>query len=417
MNTEKVKIMAPAGSFASLQAALDNGADAVYFGVGKLNMRSHGAVNFKKQDLEKIVKKCTDKNVKTYLAINSIMYDNEIQEMKELCDKAKKNNITAIIASDMSVINYCKKIGMTCHISTQVNISNFEAVKFFAQYSDMIVIARELTLEQIKYINEQIKKENICGTSGKLLQIEVFIHGALCVSISGKCYMSLATQNSSANRGACFQPCRREYIVKNKETGTELEIDNQYIMSPKDLCTIGMLNKLIDSGVSVLKIEGRGRSPDYVAKVVSVYKEAVNSVYDKKYTKEKIQKWYEELKSVYNRGFWENGYYLGKKAGEWSGKYGSQSTKVNQYIGFVSNYFSKKGVAEFKLESNDIDLKSDLLFIGPTTGALNSKIDSLYVDGQKANNATKGDLVTIPVPKRVRKNDKVYKVVERDKYQ
>ena len=319
-----VEIMAPSGSYESLIAAIKAGAGSVYFGVGKLNMRSKSS-NFEFDDLKKVAKICKEHNVKSYLALNTVMYDEDIDSIKKICNTAKEAGITAIIASDVSVIKYCNKIRMEVHISTQLNVSNIEAVKFYSQFADVIVLARELTLKKIKHIAKEIKKQKIKGPSGNLVKIELFVHGALCVSIAGKCYMSLALHNKSANRGECLQVCRGSYKVTDQETGNELVVDNNYVMSPKDLCTITVLDKILDSGASILKIEGRGRSPDYVYKTTKAYKEAVDACLKGKYTKEKIELWLNELQLVYNRGFWHGGYYLGNKLGEWCNCYGSKA--------------------------------------------------------------------------------------------
>lgn len=405
-NIKNFEIMSPAGSFESLMSAINAGADSIYFGVEQLNMRARSANNFKLTDLKEIVSRCKKVNVKTYLTLNTIMYDHDLPLMKRICDEAKKQGITAIIASDLSAITYASQTGIECHISTQMNISNIEEVKFFSKYADTIVLARELTLKQIKDIYEKINKENICGPKGNLIKIELFAHGALCVAVSGKCYMSLATQNASANRGACSQNCRRSYRVIDEESGEELVLDNKYIMSPKDLCTIGFIDKLIDAGVSVFKLEGRGRSADYVAIVTKVYKEAINSVLENSYTKDKIENWTKQLENVYNRGFWHGGYYLGKKLGEWSGAYGSLSKKENIYIGKITKYFVKSSIAECKFETGNLNLNDDILITGQTTGSLSFKIDSIqYFDNK---------IGTFKVPSRVRKNDKIYKVVDRE---
>jgi putative protease len=403
-----IEIMAPVGSFETLHAAIKAGADSVYFGIGKLNMRARAAINFSLKDLKKIVKICNDNNVKSYLALNIVFYDDEIKEMKKICDKAKEAGVTAVIASDISAIEYARSIGLEVHISTQANVSNLEAVKFYSKYADVIVLARELSLEQIKYICDEIKKQKIKGPSGNLVRIEIFVHGALCVSISGKCYMSLALYNASANRGNCFQACRRAYRVIDEETGDELKIENKYVMSPSDLCTIRFLDKIIDSGVSVLKIEGRGRKADYVYKVVKVYKEAVEAIRKGDYTKENIEKWENELKKVYNRGFWHGGYYLGKKLGEWSGVYGSKATTEKVYVGRAINYFSKKKIAHFLIEADKLRVGDLVCVIGNKTGYAEGRIEDMMVDDKKARVAKKGDNVTFYFPEKVRPNDKLF---------
>jgi putative protease len=402
-----VEIMAPAGSFEALQAATKAGADSVYFGVGKLNMRARSA-NFKFKDLEKVAAICKKNNVKSYLALNTILYDSDIGIMKRVCNRAKKAGVNAVIVSDIAAMMYAKYIGLEVHSSTQLNISNIEAVKFFSEFTDVIIPARELTLKQIESIVKQIKKEKIKGPSGKPVKIELFCHGALCVSIAGKCYMSLATYNASANRGACLQNCRRSYKVIEEGTGNELVIDNKYVMSPKDLCTIGFLDKIVKAGVSVLKIEGRARSPEYVYEVTKAYKEAIESINRNNYTKDKIKGWTKKLKGVYNRGFWDNGYYLGKKLGQWSGTSGSKATTKKRYIGKVFNYFNKPQVAEIILEAGKLKQSDSLLITGPTTGVVQTKAETILKDDKKVREAKKKDHVTVKVPEKARKNDKVY---------
>jgi|TARA_Y100000310_G_scaffold46446_1_gene43162 putative protease len=402
-----VEIMAPAGSFEALQAATKAGADSVYFGVGKLNMRARSA-NFKFKDLEKVAAICKKNNVKSYLALNTILYDSDIGIMKRVCNRAKKAGVNAVIVSDIAAMMYAKYIGLEVHSSTQLNISNIEAVKFFSEFTDVIIPARELTLKQIESIVKQIKKEKIKGPSGKPVKIELFCHGALCVSIAGKCYMSLATYNASANRGACLQNCRRSYKVIEEGTGNELVIDNKYVMSPKDLCTIGFLDKIVKAGVSVLKIEGRARSPEYVYEVTRAYKEAIESINRNNYTKDKIKVWTKKLKGVYNRGFWDNGYYLGKKLGQWSGTSGSKATTKKRYIGKVFNYFNKPQVAEIILEAGKLKQSDSLLITGPTTGVVQTKAETILKDDKKVREAKKKDHVTVKVPEKARKNDKVY---------
>jgi len=406
-----IEIMSPAGSYESLIAAIQGGADAVYFGVEQLNMRSRSANNFTLSDLENITSLCKEKNIKTYLTLNTIIYDNELVLMKSIVDAAKKNNVSAIIASDMSVISYARSAGVEVHMSTQCNITNIEAVKYYSQFADVMVTARELTLIQVAEIVKAVEKENITGPSGNLIRIEVFAHGALCMAISGKCYLSLDNMNYSANRGACLQLCRRSYLVKDKEEGYELEVDHEYIMSPKDLCTIGFLDKIINAGVKVLKIEGRGRSPEYVKTVTKCYREAVNAVFDGTYTKERIDEWMNRLGSVYNRGFWD-GYYLGRKLGEWTEKYGSRASKTKIYVGKVTNYFSDLKVAEVRIETYDINVGDNILIIGPTTGVAEMKIQEIRIEHTSSKIAVKGDVCSVPVPELVRRNDKVYKLKE-----
>jgi putative protease len=392
-------------------AAIQANTDAVYFGIDQLNMRSRSANNFTIDDLRKISSVCKENNIKTYLTLNTIIYDAELDLMKSIVDAAKENYISAIIASDMSVIMYAKKVGIEVHISTQCNITNIEAVKYYSQYADVIVTARELSLKQVAEIVKLIEKEQIKGPAGNLVKIEIFAHGALCMAISGKCYLSLDNMNYSANRGACLQLCRRAYLVKDKEEGYELEIDKEYIMSPKDLCTIGFLDKIIHAGVNVLKIEGRGRSPEYVKTVTACYREAVDAIFNGTYTKDKIDEWILRLGSVYNRGFWD-GYYLGRKTGEWTEQYGSRATKTKVYIGKVTNYFSNLKVAEIKIETNEIGESDDLLIIGPTTGVAEIKISEIRIALEKTKSAVKGNVCSIPILELVRRNDKVYKLVD-----
>lgn len=409
MLAENIEIMAPAGSFEALLTAIHAGAQSVYFGVGNLNMRSRAA-NFKTEDLTKIAEICNKHNVKSYLTLNTVIYNEDIEPLKQLCDQAKKANITAIIASDFAVINYAKSIGLEIHLSTQCNVSNIEAVKFYSQFADVIVLARELKLDQIKHICDEIKKQNIFGPSGKQVQIEIFIHGALCVAISGKCYMSLAQYNTSANRGQCLQACRRSYKVIDEETGDELKVKNKFIMSPKDLSTIEVLDKILNSGVSILKIEGRGRSPEYVDKVVKIYSKAIDDIKSKNFTKEKALEYKKEVEKVFNRGFWEGGYYLGEKTGEWSGLYGSKATEKKKTIGIIQNYYNKNNIAELLIQTGEINIDDELLIIGPTTGLVRFKIEEMRVNEKESKTATKGNEVTIPLDVKVRKNDAVYKI-------
>jgi len=402
--------MSPVGSYESLMAAIQSGADSVYFGVGKFNMRSRSSQNFTIKDLKDISEICKKNNVKTYITLNTVVYDEEVEDIKTIIDNAVENDINAIIASDRAVINYAISKKINIHASTQCNISNFEAVKYFAQFSDVIVLARELNLNQIKSICSKINNENICGPSGKLLRIEAFAHGALCMAISGKCYLSLDNLNYSANRGACLQLCRRIYSVKDMEDGNELNIDGSYIMSPKDLCTIEFLDKIINAGVSVLKIEGRGRSPEYVKTVTLCYKEASSAIINNTYTEDHISKWKEKLNNVYNRGFWE-GYYMGRKTGEWTKKYGSQASSKKVYIGKIINYFSKLKVAEIKIETGNLNIDDNIIIIGPTTGVVEAIVYEIRVDLLPAQKAEKGCLCSVPVGKIVRRADKLYKIV------
>ena len=414
MTAYDVEIMAPVGSYESLMAAIQGGADSVYFGIGKLNMRSNSSKNFTLDDLVKISKIAKEHGLRTYITLNTVIYDEELEAMKEIVDAAKANEITAIIASDQSVIQYAHKQGMEIHMSTQANITNMEAVKYYSQFADVMVTARELKLDQVKYITTQIREQNIIGPSGALIQIEIFAHGALCMAVSGKCYLSLDNLNSSANRGACLQPCRRKYIVKDKESDLELEIDNEYIMSPKDLNTVSFLDKMLDSGVRVLKLEGRGRSPEYVKTVASVYREAVNAWFDNEYTQDKIDEWNARLATVYNRGFWD-GYYMGSKMGEWTENYGNQATQRKLYVGKVTNYFKKIGVAEIKVEANVLSLEEDIRVIGPTTGVYEETVLEIRLDdGAVVNQAPKGSVCSIKSSEVLRRGDKVYKVVPAD---
>lgn len=408
---QEIEIMSPVGSFESLMAAIQGGAGAVYFGVGKLNMRARSSVNFTLDDLAEITHICRAHNVKSYLTLNTIIYDNEIEEAYKMIDAAKVNGITAIIASDISIIEYARQQGVEVHISTQCNITNIGAVKFYARYADVMVTARELSLEQVAAIVEQIKQQNIRGPKGNLVQIEIFVHGALCMAVSGKCYLSLHNHNTSANRGACLQDCRRGYVVRDKESDMELEIDNEYIMSPKDLKTIGFLNKVLDAGVTVLKIEGRGRSPEYVKTVTRCYKEAVDAYLKDEFTEDKVQKWNMELGKVYNRGFWD-GYYLGKKLGEWSEVHGSQATHKRIFIGTVLNFFSNMNIAHIHLNTMDVKKGDEIQIVGPTTGVVEVMVPSMYVNDIAADVAVKGDDITLKVETLVRRHDKVYKIVE-----
>ncbi|WP_016777452.1 U32 family peptidase [Anaerophaga thermohalophila] len=404
------EVMAPVGSFESLMAAIQGGADSVYFGAEKLNMRSRSSSNFTTDDLRKIVAIASQHNVKTYLTVNTVLYDTDLPVMRSLIDAAKESGISAIIASDQAAINYANSIGVEVHISTQVNISNVEALKFYSRFADVVVLARELNLDQVSAIHKAIEKDKIKGPAGKLIRIEMFSHGALCMAISGKCYLSLHQLNSSANRGGCLQPCRRSYIVTEKDTGQELEVDNEYIMSPKDLKTIHFLNKMIDAGVRVFKIEGRARGPEYVKTVVSCYREAINSVLDGTYSQEKINHWEERLASVFNRGFWD-GYYLGQKLGEWSANYGSLATRKKVYIGKGTNYFPKIGVAEFLLETKNLKVGDEILITGPTTGVVEMKVPEIRVDQKPVDEAQKGDRFSMPVDVKIRRSDKLYKWV------
>ena len=407
----KIELMAPAGNFESLQAAIDNGADSVYFGVEQLNMRARASINFTLEDLPEIVNRCEKKQVRTYLTLNTIIYDHDLSIIKTLLDAAKAANVTAVIAMDQAVISYARQIGIEIHISTQINITNIETVKFYAMFADTMVMSRELSLRQVKKIVEQIEKEQVKGPSGNLVEIEIFGHGALCMAVSGKCYLSLHSHNSSANRGACKQNCRKKYTVIDQESGFEIELDNEYMMSPKDLCTLELLDEVIDTGVKVLKIEGRGRAPEYVAKTIKTYREAIDAHYDGTFTEEKVKDWMTELEKVYNRGFW-SGYYLGQKLGEWSEANGSKATQKKVYVGKGEHYFPKTGIGEFKIEAYDLKIGDTVLITGPTTGVEEFELTQMMVNDQTLQKATKGDSITIPLPFRVRPSDKLYKIVK-----
>ena len=407
----KIELMAPAGNFESMQAALDNGCDSIYFGVEQLNMRARATVNFVLDDLPEIARRCKEKNVRTYLTLNTIIYDHDLSVVKTLLTKAKEAGITAVIASDQAVIMTAKTMGIEVHISTQLNVTNIETVKFYSLFADTIVLSRELSLRQVKKITDDIIKDQIKGPSGNLVEIEIFGHGALCMAVSGKCYLSLHSNNSSANRGACKQNCRKKYTVIDQETGYELELDNEYIMSPKDLCTLDFLDQVIDAGIQVLKIEGRGRAPEYVATVIKTYREAIDSYYEETFTKEKITGWMEALNTVYNRGFW-SGYYLGQELGEWSDVSGSVATQKKVYVGKGTHFFPKANIGQFKIEAYDIKAGDKILITGPSTGAQEMIIEEMYVNDVVANKATKGDECTLKLPFRIRMSDKLYKIVE-----
>lgn len=404
---EDFEIMAPVGCWESLAAAFNAGADAVYFGIEGLNMRSRSSANFTMDDMERIVKECNARGVKSYLTVNTVVYDSDVELLHQIIDRAKQAGISAIISADMAAILYARKIGQEVHISTQVNVANADAVRFYSQFADVMVLARELNMEQVKGITDCIEREAIKGPNGEPVRIEMFCHGALCMAVSGKCYMSLHQMNSSANRGACNQICRRAYTVTDKDTGQELEVDNQYIMSPKDLKTIHFLNKMVDAGVKVFKIEGRARGPEYVKEVVECYNEALLSICDGTYDEAKIAAWDERLARVFNRGFWD-GYYLGQRLGEWSSKYGPSSTKVKVYAAKAMRYFSKIGVAEFKLESGELNVGDEVVITGPTTGVLIFKVEEIRVDLNPVDKTVKGERFSIAVPERVRPNDRLY---------
>jgi putative protease len=412
MMNQKIEIMAPVGSYESLSAAIQAGADAIYFGVGQLNMRSRSAANFDLEDLSKICRICREHAIRTYLTVNTIIYNDEIEQMHALVQAAKEAGVSAIIASDMAVITYANSIGVEVHISTQCNISNVEAVRFFAQFADVVVTARELPLKQVAEITQFIRDNDIRGPKGELVQVEVFAHGALCMSVSGKCYLSLDEYNYSANRGACLQLCRRKYLVKDVESDTELIVDGKYIMSPKDLCTIGFLDKVVKAGVRVLKIEGRGRSADYVKVVVECYREALDAIADGTYTPERISQWTERLATVFNRGFWD-GYYLGRKMGEWSERYGSQATENKVFLGKVTNYYNRPQVAEMKIETAEhLRVGEDLMVIGQTTGVYRATVEELRLGdtAQPVPEVGQGDVFSVKTTELLHRGDKLYRV-------
>ena len=413
-NINDFEIMAPVGSRESLAAAIHAGANSVYFGIGKLNMRSHSANHFTIDDLKEIAETCNAQNIKTYLTVNTVIYGEDITTMHEIIDAAKDANITAVIASDVAVMMYCRQVGVEVHLSTQLNISNIDALKFYAQFADVAVLARELNMDQVKEIHEQIIKQNICGPKGQPIRIEMFCHGALCMAISGKCYMSLHDANRSANRGECVQICRRSYTVTDNETGNQLEIDNKYIMSPKDLKSVRFIDKMMDAGVRVFKIEGRARGPEYVHTVVTCYREAIQSVLDGTFTEEKKDKWDERLSTVFNRGFWD-GYYQGQKMGEWTKEYGNKATEKKVLIGKVMKYFSRLGVAEIAVEANTFAKGDKLLITGNTTGAMFLNAEEIRYDLKPVDVAEQGWRVSIPVPDKVRPNDKLFKLIKSDK--
>jgi len=408
MKRSDIEIMAPAGSYESLMAAIRGGADSVYFGVEQLNMRAASSNNFDIDDLRNIVSICKKNGLKSYITVNVVVYDHEIEQMHRIIDAAVENGITAVIASDLSVINYAFAAGLEVHLSTQLNITNIEALKFYARWADVVVLARELNLDQVKHIYNTIIEQNITGPGGNLIKIEMFVHGALCMAISGKCYLSLHENNKSANRGECYQTCRKSYLASNTETGYELEIDNQYIMSPKDLCTIGFVDRMIDSGVAVLKIEGRARSAEYVKEVSSCYDEALKAIEHGTFNKDKTDIWRARLSTVFNRGFWD-GYYLGQTMGEWNTNYGSSATKRKVYLGKITNYFKKLHVAEIKLENGDLSKGDTILITGPTTGVVEYVAEEIRVDLKVAETALRGELCSIKTSDILRRSDKVYK--------
>lgn len=408
-NINDFEIMAPVGSRESLAAAIQAGADSIYFGIEKLNMRAHSASTFTIDDLREIAATCNEHGIKTYLTVNTIIYNEDIPLMHEIVDAAKEAGISAVIASDVAVMTYCNKVGQEVHLSTQLNISNVEALKFYAQFADVVVLARELNMSQVAEVHRLAEEQNICGPSGQPVRIEMFCHGALCMAISGKCYLSLDNANRSANRGECIQLCRRSYTVTDNETGTQLEIDNKYVMSPKDLKTVRFIDKMMKSGVRVFKIEGRARGPEYVYTVVKCYKEAIQSVIDGTFTEEKKDQWDERLATVFNRGFWD-GYYLGQKLGEWNKNYGSCATEKKVYVGKGVKYFSKLGVAEFAIEAADFKKGDKLLITGPTTGVIYMNADEIRYDLEPVEEARKGQRVSMSVPAKVRPSDKLFKL-------
>lgn len=403
--------MSPAGSFESLMAAIKAGCNSVYFGIEQLNMRARSSINFTLEDLKEIAQIAKENKIKTYITLNTILYDHDLRLMREIVDAAKEHGIDAVIASDHAVLNYCRKIGMTAHISTQCNITNIESVEFYSAFADVMVLSRELSLKQVADIVREIERREITGPNGNLVRIEIFGHGALCMAVSGKCYLSLHSHNASANRGACIQNCRRSYIVIDKEEGYELEIDNEYIMSAKDLCTIDFLDKIIDAGVSVLKIEGRGRSADYVYVTTQCYREAIDSIYEGTYTDEKINDWKQRLSTVFNRGFWD-GYYLGRKMGEWSKEHGSSATKKKIYLGVGRKYFDKIQVGEFMMETHSLKKGDEIIITGPKTGIIKTKVEEIRMNDKPVEEVKKGDVFSIKVPEKIRPSDKLYKWVD-----
>ena len=406
----KLELMAPAGGFDAMQAALDNGADSIYFGVDQLNMRARATMNFTLGDLEEIAQRCGDRGVRSYLTLNAIIYNHDLSLIKTVVNRVKEAGITAIIASDQAVIGYAKSQGVDVHISTQLNVTNIETVKFYALFANVMVLSRELSLRQVKEICDGVINEDVRGPNGELVKIEVFGHGALCMAVSGKCYLSLHTSNSSANRGACVQNCRRKYKVIDLEDGHELEIDNEYIMSPKDLCTIDFLDQLIDTGISVLKIEGRGRAPEYVATTIKAYREAIDAYHEGTYTKEKVKEWFARLETVYNRGFW-GGYFLGQELGDWTDSSGSKATVKKVFLGKGVHYFGKPKVGEFKIETQFLTKGDNILITGPTTGVIEMTVGEMRVNNEVVEVAKRGDEVTFEVESMIRASDKIYKVV------
>ncbi|GGM52718.1 U32 family peptidase [Porphyromonas pasteri] len=412
MNRKDYEIMAPVGSYESLMAAINAGADSIYFGIEGLNMRSKSANNFTTEDLHKIAAICREHDVKSYLTVNTIIYDEDLALMREIIDSAKDADVSAIIAADVAPMLYARSIGVEVHLSTQLNITNVEALRFYAQFADVVVLARELNMDQVAAIHKAIIEEPIVGPAGEPIRIEMFAHGALCMAVSGKCYLSLHEQGKSANRGSCSQICRRSYEVKDKETGIELEIDNQYIMSPKDLKTIHFLNKMLDAGVRVLKIEGRARGPEYVDTVVRAYREAVDTYCVGNFTTDNVEKWDNHLGQVFNRGFWD-GYYLGQRLGEWTSSYGSSATKQKVYVAKTTKYFGKVGVGEFAVESGELKVGDEIIITGPTTGLVRFVVEEIRVDMEPVEKAVKGQLCSIAVPEKVRPGDRLYLFTDR----
>ena len=413
-NISDFEIMAPAGSYESLMAAIQGGADSVYFGIEGLNMRARSSNNFTTDDLHKIASICEERGVKSYLTVNTVIYDEDLPLMRTIINAAKKAGVSAIIAADVAAMAYANSIGQEVHLSTQLNISNTEALKFYARFADVVVLARELNLEQVRTIYDAIGTQGIYGPKGEPIRIEMFCHGALCMAVSGKCYLSLHEMNASANRGACMQICRRGYTVKDRETNIELDVENQYIMSPKDLKTIHFMNKMMDAGVRVFKLEGRARGPEYVHIVTSCYKEAVQAYCEESFTDEKIAAWDERLKSAFNRGFWD-GYYLGQRLGEWSSHYGSSATKRKEYVARGIKYFTGRGVAEFEMESGELRVGDEVLITGPTTGALFQTVEEIRVDLKPVPSTGKGERFSIKTAERIRASDRMYKMVQAER--
>jgi putative protease len=408
MNRKQFEIMAPVGSFESLHAAINAGADAVYFGIGGLNMRSRSSVNFTLDDLRQIAQICNNAGVKSYLTLNIVLFDNDLEAARATVDAVKEAGVSAIIAADIAIILYARSVGVEVHISTQANVTNYETLRFYAQWADVVVLARELNLEQVAAIHQAIIDNDLRGPHGEVVRIEMFCHGALCMATSGKCYLSLHEMNSSANRGACTQICRRSYTLTDRDTGDQIDVEDKYLMSPKDLKTIHFLNKLIDAGVTVLKIEGRARGPEYVKVAVECYSEAIEAVCNNTFTDEKIENWNNRLEKIFNRGFWD-GYYLGQRLGEWSSKYGSSATRVKQYVAKGVKYYSRLGVGEFLLEAGELNVGDEVVITGPTTGALILTVDDIQVDCKSVPRAVKGDSFSIAVPAKIRPSDRLYK--------